>query len=558
MKAAFLIAVTVLSLSGTFVAAQPLSSTEMSGYVVNAFSETAVEHAVVRVGDEVVLSDEEGYYQIAIPAQGSFLLEIFVPLSDGGYEPLRQRLDTNNLDLDSPRRTFILDDGGAQTVPGAVGVPHERPAASDAGGAIDLLERWANDRDSDAPSGTDILHLELPEFIPNSIRVGRRDAGSCSGNPILRIEEVDLETYAAGVVTAEIGVFRSLTSGADGQHEGFKTFAIAARAYALWFWARDPDADYHLDDTACNQRYVSGPYHELIVQAAEETAGTFLVKADSEFTIDKYEYAAACGRHGTLPEYQEQTIPDVTGEVACTTGGWCGHSQCAAHEVNPDFPDEGRCLVRGICQWGTAERSARGDSYLEILAHYQPNLQTRSVIPVITTRLLGVVRADSIETGAGVAGASVSLGQDLQTPTDEGGFFAFDALDPGQYELMVSAVGFTSAAMTVDVLEGRDNWASIALAPLDGATTDSSPELNSEVDAGQDGSDASTQSDGQAPDANQPTPDEESRLTRFAVVGNDGLGEEGCVQMGPRGGRSWLTTFVLVFAGFWFWKKQRS
>ena len=29
-----------------------------------------------------------------------------------------------------------------------------------------------------------------------------------------------------------------------------------------------------------------------------------------------------------------------------------------AQKVNPDFPDEGRCLVRGICQWGTAERTA--------------------------------------------------------------------------------------------------------------------------------------------------------------------------------------------------------
>ncbi len=556
MRAVFAIVATVLCFGAT-AAAEP-APTELMGYVVNAFSETAVEDAIVRIGDVDTLTDDEGFYVIAVPSEGRFLLEMFIPVSDGSYEPLRQWLDRADVDLTNPRRTFVLDDGGAPTVPGAVGVPGERPSTTTTGGAIDLLERWARDRDPDAPSGDDIFRLELPELIPNTIRVGRRDAGSCSGNPILRIEEVDLETYAAGVVTAEIGVFRSLTTGADGQLEGFKTFAIAARAYALWFWARDPEADYHLDDTACNQRYVSGPYHELIVQAAADTAGTFLVKEDSEFTIDKYEYAAACGRHGTLPEYQDETIPDITGGEACTTGGWCGHSQCAAHQVNPDFPDEGRCLVRGICQWGTAERSARGDSYLEILSHYQPNLQTRSVNPVVSTRLLGVVRAESIETGLGVPGASVSLEGGVETTTNSSGFFVFDALNEGQYDLTVSATGFTTVETSVEIREGRDNWTSVVLSSPDSPSVDSAPDLNTEADVTEDTPDSVTQDNRRTPDAIRTPTTEESGLSRFAVVGEDGLGEEGCVQVGARGGRSWFPSFVLVFASFWVRKKRRG
>lgn len=210
--------------------------------------------------------------------------------------------------------------------------------------------------------------------LPARIRVGRTfttSGGSCP--PVRAVEEMSLESYVKGVVTSEIGVFRWTSGGDNAAADAYKTMAVAARSYAIYFYLLNPNGNftvtlngrtvrYHINDTACHQRY-DDPRHAPISAAVDATRGQILVNANRT-SIDKYEYAASCGRHGTRPEHRIALVADRPGLTACV-GSWCGHNTCAGHEG---------CVVRGICQWGTLERSKRGDTYAQIIAHYQPEL----------------------------------------------------------------------------------------------------------------------------------------------------------------------------------------
>jgi peptidoglycan hydrolase-like amidase len=50
-------------------------------------------------------------------------------------------------------------------------------------------------------------------YMGCNIRVGRRMADTCSGNPVQRIDTISFEDYVKGVVYAEIGVFQSVAGG---------------------------------------------------------------------------------------------------------------------------------------------------------------------------------------------------------------------------------------------------------------------------------------------------------------------------------------------------------
>jgi hypothetical protein len=228
------------------------------------------------------------------------------------------------------------------------------------------------------------------ERLPQSVRVARHADNDCR-NPIDGIDEVPLESYVAGVVNAEIGVFAAAGSGdgvlIDPADRGarvaasFETFAVAARTYVVW-WVlrRGEDAEFHIHDGPCNQVYRDAR-SELASQAAAVTEGLILSPSPTDVVIDKHEYASSCARHGTLPSYRdansvraEDIVPDEGLDRVCVRT-WCGHdNERMAHQDNPTLPEGNRCLVRGICQWGSLERSVRGDSFRQILAHYQPDL----------------------------------------------------------------------------------------------------------------------------------------------------------------------------------------
>ncbi len=447
-----LLLATLTTLLVAGVLAARAEAAELRGVVIDAATDLPVAGAIVRTASSPpTFTDAQGRYVVDVGESDlPATLEVWTHTSDEALRYVDQTPDHAAVLRVLPASIAVAPSPGAWW-----GLP--RTTSLETSIAADLEDLVV----------ADPLRYTVGPALPTHIRVGRRFASSCSGNPVTRIDTVALEDYVEGVLVPEIGVFKSIAGGPDSALAVFKAFAVAARSYAVWFYLRDPDAEYHIDDTACNQRY-DDARDAFIRRAVDETAGMILVARSDANLLDKLEYAASCGRHGSLPEYQTTLVPDVTGVVACV-GSWCGHNGCAGHEVNPAVPDGGRCLVRGICQWGAAERSMRGDDFSAILSHYQPNLQTRTVgAEPLPTQLVGYVRVGDIAAGPPVAGVTVSLDTGASTTTNEAGYFAFADVDAGLRVVSYSGGGIVPASREKLVEPGITNWASqaVSLEPL--------------------------------------------------------------------------------------------
>ncbi len=345
---------------------------------------------------------------------------------------------------------------------------------------------------------------QIPANQPPTIRVGRRQdptgAKGCTdaNNPIIAIHEMDLDEYVKGVLPPEIGVFRNLS----GSSEVYKAFAIAAKSYGLWYVLHStanprtvsakPPHNYtwfHIDDTACNQRY-DDQRMDITSNAAAAVAKKIMVKKGAPNTIDKYEYAASCGKHGSRPAYQTALVPDNPPTSPCV-GSWCGHNTCAAHEVNPAVPNSGRCLVRGICQWGAAAWGVNGKNYNWILNHYQPNIEIRELgaSAPASVVLTGYVYTDPANIAtSGVANATVTLSNGMTATTDSKGVYNFSAvpLALGTVEITASKTGYQTAKRDKILEAGATNWGSIQIKVSATPPPDPEPDAghNPPVDAG--------------------------------------------------------------------------
>jgi MYXO-CTERM domain-containing protein len=427
----------------------------LHGTVLDALTGEPVAGALVEVEglERQAVTDAAGRYQIDV---GEHASPHTLLVDAGEAEPLRWV--NQSAAHDSTLRVFnSLDSPDAGPTWGS---PLQRDFQV---GAVPV-------RITDLPRPITVLGVTVGPTLPATIRVGRRFSDTCSGHDVTRIDEVDFETYVQGVLVPEIGVFRSIQGGPESSAAVFQAFAVAARSYALWFYLRDPGAEWHIDDTACNQRY-DDARSEFVAAQVAVTAGMIMVAESDRTLLDKLEYAASCGRNGSRPEYQDALVPDETGQNACV-GSWCGHNGCAAHEDNPAVPGSDRCLVRGICQWGAAERSMRGDSYQSILEHYQPNLAVVTVgAAPATGALVGYVRFDDVYTGAGAAGVAVTVDDGSSTTTNADGYYSFANVTPGERAISFSGGGIVAASRTRLVEAGITNWASIAVArdgtPLD-------------------------------------------------------------------------------------------
>lgn len=344
--------------------------------------------------------------------------------------------------------------------------------------------------------------LNIPaDRWPETIRVARRsdpDAG-CWNNPIVAIEELPFPTYVRGVLPPEIGVFRDLPNAS----QIFKAFAVAAASYGLWFRLRysgdsrrrvaaplPPDGLtwFHIDDTACNQRY-SDTRLAIADRAVRDVVDQILTDASDPERIDKYEYAASCGRLGSRPEHQIDIVPDSHFSSVCV-GGWCGHTDCAGHEDHPERAGPDTCLVRGICQWGAAAMAADGHDYRRILAHYQPNLELRGAPSSVPrhVELTGFVYTDPDDIpGSGVDGAEVRLGETRETRTGTDGRFRIPKIPwPDRpREISVTHPDFERTFAEILWADGPVTWTSLHLdtptvekgADVSLADTDPSPPM---------------------------------------------------------------------------------
>ncbi|MFB6372210.1 MAG: SpoIID/LytB domain-containing protein, partial [Bradymonadaceae bacterium] len=387
---------------------------------------TPIREATIRVlgTDKIETTDEDGHWQFELP-EGTYELEVEVTLGDDHHEfrVVNQRVPQyKEADTRLPTTHFL--DRGVPARERPLGAPVPRiddPAVPD-GGEVDLTDLPR------IPPETGPRDYTIPDSPPMTIRVAIRDDHStCRNSPIVAIEEMPLDEYVKGVLAPEIGVFRNQTNAI----EVFKAFAPAAKSYGLWFLLRygpgnrrsvsnpKPPHDYewfHIDNTPCNQRY-SDMRFETSDRGADAMKDKLLVKEGAPDTLDKFEYAASCGGHGTRPEYQNAIVSDDSSTHSCV-GDWCGHDDCAGHADHPNVDDScGCCLVRGICQWGALEWAESGRDGSWILDHYQPNLVLRSFgqNQPMSVELTGFVHTNPDDiAGSGLSEATVSLSDGQQ------------------------------------------------------------------------------------------------------------------------------------------------
>lgn len=553
-----------VSVLALFISALPSTGqaethAQIHGSVIDTVSERPLADVQVRVDTEdaqyLTTTASDGYFSLEVPDAPRYDVELTV---EGQVTTWRQQPTGAWLDLEL---LVTVPSGSMRSgaLQGKLGFPDSR---------ADVLREPA-------------FLLREPLFsrqfsptsiaAPETIRVAMHVDDDCR-EPIEEIVEVSLEEYVQGVVYSEIGVFRSLEGGPESASAVLRVFAVAARSYVVWFYQRDPDAAYHINNTACNQRFeqVTSP---SITAAVADTAGIIMTQIGDSGRLDKLEYAASCGRTDTLPEYgtiDEDLIPDNIPESdrACV-GSWCGHDSCAAHQTHPDYPDRGRCLVRGICQWGSAERSVRGESWQDILAHYQPNLQLTDLNAPMTASVVGFVREGNIADGANIDGATVRIG-DVEVFTGSGGYFEFLAIPIGEVELTVTADGYESATRIKVVEAGVTNWASIALDPV---IVDPDPDTVEDAVDGSDTDDAEVEdaagtadlSDSAEPDSGADTAAADGADTSLT---SDTAGYEpggilrgsggGCRVAGSSGGLGGpVSTMLSLLAFVWFRRSRR-
>lgn len=475
-----LIVVTSASLWGLSQGVDPsVAHAELlKGQVIDAVTGTPIAGAKVRVlgAAKQLETDGSGGWAFDLPS-GTYELEMEVQL---GQELHRSRLVNQHVPQIKPATMHVYTAdymiGGQPTLATPMGLPSTSGRAPLQG--PDSLKLWTPGLQSDPTK------LSVPTPIPRRIRVGRRERPTqgCSNNPVIAIEEMDIDEYVKGVLPPEIGVFRSI----PGAAEVYKAFAIAAKSYGLYFMLYY-DADnrrttsalppngytwFHIDDTACNQRY-SDERLTLTTQSAEAVANIILVKKGEPGTLDKLEYAASCGKHGTLPEYGSTSalVPDKPPTNSCV-GQWCGHNTCAGHQDNPNLAGEDRCLVRGICQWGAANWGEAGKDYLWMLSHYQPNLELLDLSgapnPAQTVKLTGYAYSnpDDIISSA-IPTVEISLSDGQKATTNDKGVYEFGAvnLDQGTITINASKAGYQPSMRTKMLISGETNWASVQLVP---------------------------------------------------------------------------------------------
>ncbi len=186
--------------------------------------------------------------------------------------------------------------------------------------AANGIRFWGRD------TGSDLLRLRSPQTFQLD---GRTYEGDLivrrSGEKLEFINELDLETYVAGVIANEVGPL--------GVASMFRAQAVAARTYA-WMRITLPDArtkPFHVFDDARSQVYSGrtvpeeyGLTYAEMRRAARQTEGVVLTFQGRPFTAY---YASTCGGHTTdaaTSRLDPGAARDVLQGVAC---GHCGTSR---------------------------------------------------------------------------------------------------------------------------------------------------------------------------------------------------------------------------------------
>jgi len=263
------------------------------------------------------------------------------------------------------------------------------------------------DQVSIAPRDGSDAEFELA--VPGRIRRTYRGQVSVlvNGAELEPVISMELETAVASVNAAES------TPGAT--MEALKAQAVAIRSYLVAGKPRHKDSDF-CDTTHCQLLKAPPAKDSLPAQATEATRGLVLSWEGKPFAAM---YSASCsGRTHPLAEigYKVRDYPyfavdceycrknperwtaTVSREDAATLAlksevervrlsrklGWntvpSNDHQAKANETMVDLAGVGRGHGLGLCQRGAAAMAREGKSFREILAHYFPNAEIKSVV----------------------------------------------------------------------------------------------------------------------------------------------------------------------------------
>lgn len=581
------------------LAAASAQAGELTGTLTDAATGQPIAGATVRVmgTHEVTKTDATGRYAFELP-DGVYELEIRAQVGGAIFE---SRMVRQYVPQILEARPYVYTDWflnqGFAPQKNAPGLPSfSGHAPEDGAETVDL-------RDLFGDAGGNPLQLTIPGDQPDTIRVGRRQeptgSAGCSGstNPVVAIESMSLDEYVKGVLPPEIGVFQNI----PGVAEVYKAFAIAAKSYGLYFVLHYgpgnrrelgravPPHNYtwfHIDDTACNQRYTSQRL-TITNNAANAVAHKIMARRSDPNSLDKYEYAASCGKHGTRPEHQTALVADRPPVSSCV-GSWCGHNSCAGHESNPAVGGSNRCLVRGICQWGAASWGEAGKSYTWLLDHYQPNLVVRDIgqSGPATVSLSGYAYTDPGDiAGSGVAGVAIALSDGQTTTTNAQGSYVFAQVreDLGSVEITATKSGYETATRTKDLESGVANWGSIQIVPSSSPDPDPDPDPTppdagtpdaqdpdidpNPSDAGDTSRDSSTHDTATPDDASRADADDHNPLNRPDTTGfgplvqpSAGFNDAGCGCSALPGGRGGIPGefFAALMTLSWMFFRRRT
>lgn len=134
---------------------------------------------------------------------------------------------------------------------------------------------------------------------------------------LLVVHPLDLETYVAGIVSAELPGGWPL--------ETYKAQAVAARTFAVWQKYRRLDLPYHMESSVLDQVYAGvDREHPLALQAAKETRGLVLT---SKRQVAQSYFHAACG------DRTESALEGWGTSLSYLPGSKCGKCTAAARHA---------------------------------------------------------------------------------------------------------------------------------------------------------------------------------------------------------------------------------
>ncbi len=143
------------------------------------------------------------------------------------------------------------------------------------------------------------------------------------GQRLVIVNEVDLETYVAGVIVNEIGDAQAPAA--------YRAQSVVARSYAYSRWRTGPDAMFHVYDTQNSQVYrgVSLPARAVVTygdleKRTAETRGVVLTWRGEPFPTY---YASTCGGHTTQPATAGLDPGGATEPLAGVSCSYCTTSK---------------------------------------------------------------------------------------------------------------------------------------------------------------------------------------------------------------------------------------